>query len=79
MHNFTIRTERLLLRPLTVADAPAAFEWLSDERVSRYMVYTTYTSIEQVVNWLTNVEQNDSTYNFGFERLSDMRENWIYR
>lgn len=71
MHNFTIKTERLLLRSLTVADAPTAFEWLSDERVSRYMVYTTYTSIEQVVNWLTNVEQNDSTYNFGFERLSD--------
>lgn len=71
MHNFTIKTERLLLRPLTVAGAPAAFEWLSDDRVSRYMVYTTYTSIEQVVRWLTSVEQSDRTYNFGFERISD--------
>lgn len=71
MHGFMIKTERLLLRPLTAADASAAFEWLSDERVSRYMVYTTYTSVEQAADWLTGVEKNDNTYNFGFERLSD--------
>lgn len=68
MHSFTIKTEQLLLRPLTAADA---FEWLSDERVSRYMVYNTYASIEQVADWLSSVEKSDRTYNFGFERLSD--------
>lgn len=41
MHNIRIETERLLLRPLTVADAEDMFEWVSDERVARYMVYTT--------------------------------------
>lgn len=66
-----IRTERLLLRPLTVADANEVFEWASDERVSRYMVYTTYTDIVQVKEWLAFVEKDTSTYNFGFERLSD--------
>lgn len=71
MHNITIKTERLLLRPLVVADAGQVFEWVSDERVSRYMVYTTYTSIGQVKEWLKFVEKDISTYNFGFERLSD--------
>ncbi|MDE6738948.1 MAG: GNAT family N-acetyltransferase, partial [Lachnospiraceae bacterium] len=71
MHNITIKTERLLLRPLTVSDANDVFEWVSDERVARYMVYTTYTEIEQVRQWLTFINQEASTYHFGFERVSD--------
>ena len=71
MHNITIKTERLLLRPLTVSDANDVFEWVSDERVARYMVYTTYTEIEQVRKWLTFISQEASTYHFGFERVSD--------
>ncbi|MCI8307511.1 MAG: GNAT family N-acetyltransferase [Lachnospiraceae bacterium] len=71
MHNITIKTERLLLRPLTVTDAGEVFEWVGDERVSRYMVYTTYTDIGQVREWLAFVEKDTGTYNFGFERLSD--------
>lgn len=71
MHDIRINTERLLLRPLKIADAKDVFEWVSDERVSRYMVYTTYTDIEQVKTWLAFVEHDTSTYNFGFERTSD--------
>lgn len=71
MHNIQIKTERLLLRPLTVADAEEVFEWVSDERVSKYMVYNTYTDIEQVRGWLSYVEKSTDTYNFGFQRLSD--------
>lgn len=73
MHNIQIKTDRLLLRPLTVADAREVFEWVSDERVSRYMVYITYTSVEQVREWLAFAEKDTSTYNFGFERFSDGR------
>ncbi|MFT3952481.1 MAG: GNAT family N-acetyltransferase [Oscillospiraceae bacterium] len=71
MHDITIATERLLLRPLTEEDAPAVFAWVGDERVSRYMVYTTYASAEQVRGWLKYIETNTSTYNFGFVRKSD--------
>ncbi|MDE7360990.1 MAG: GNAT family N-acetyltransferase [Oscillospiraceae bacterium] len=71
MHNFAVESERLILRPLTVSDAEAAFEWVSDERVARYMVYTVYSSVEQVREWLRFVETDASTYNFGFERKSD--------
>ena len=42
-HEYETRTERLLLRPLTVEDADAVWKWVSDERVARYMVYPTYT------------------------------------
>ena len=71
MHDIKIKTERLLLRPLTVADAEEVFEWVSDDRVSKYMVYNTYTDIEQVRGWLSYVEKSTETYNFGFQRLSD--------
>lgn len=66
-----IKTDRLLLRPLKISDANDVFEWVSDERVTKYMVYNTYTDIEQVKKWLSFVEQDKSTYNFGFERISD--------
>lgn len=74
MHNITIETERLLLRPLTVDDAPAVFEWVSDEQVARYMVYNTYETVEQVTAWLTsnqNEPEESSEYHFGFVRKSD--------
>lgn len=66
-----IKTERLLLRPLTVSDAESVFEWVSDERVTRYMVYTTYQSIDQVREWLELIETEAKSNHFGFERLSD--------
>lgn len=64
-----IKTERLLLRPLTVADAESVFEWVGDERVAQYMIYTTYKNVEQVKEWLESIKNDDT--NFGFERLSD--------
>ena len=73
MHNITLETNRLLLRPLILDDAQAVFEWVSDEQVARYMVYNTYENIEQVFDWLTSI-QNDaeesSEYHFGFVRKS---------
>ena len=47
-HDYEIKTERLLLRPMTVADADAVWKWVSDERVARYMVYPTYTDKEKL-------------------------------
>lgn len=71
MHHYELKTERMLLRPLTVADAEAVWEWASDEDVARYMVYPTYTDIEDVRSWLRRVEQDTEDYEFGMERLSD--------
>lgn len=72
MHNITIETERLILRPMTSADAEAVFEWVSDERVSRYMGYNTYENIDQVIEWLRSLE-DETDYTFGYVRKSDGR------
>ena len=47
MHNYTIETDRLILRPLKVEDARAVYQWVSDERVAKYMVYNTYSLLER--------------------------------
>lgn len=71
MHNIRIETERLLLRPLMVTDAEEVFQWVNDERVSKYMVYHTYQSVEQVVEWLRDVEADTAEYHFAFVRKAD--------
>lgn len=43
----TMETERLILRPITLDDAEACFSWNSDERVTKYMAYSTYSDISQ--------------------------------
>ncbi len=67
----TLETARLILRPLTAADAPAIFQWAGDPVVTRFMPYDTYTRVEDVEAWLRSVEQNESDFNFGFVRKSD--------
>lgn len=67
----TLTTERLILRPLTLDDAEAAFEWTSDERVTKYMIYSTHRSIETTKEWLRTVKSTDTAFEFGFVRRSD--------
>ena len=71
MHNYTIETDRLILRPLKIDDAQAVYQWVSDERVAKYMVYNTYTSLEDAVEWLTVLQEPDEEYHFGFVRKED--------
>ena len=71
MHQYTLETDRLILRPLTVNDAEAEFVWLSDPEVNRFMPYNLYTSVEQAVEWLRHVEQVEDEYHFGFVRKED--------
>ena len=60
-----IETERLILRPLTVADAEDAFEWQSDPEVNRYMVYSLYTDLEETRAWIAGLGPDANE--FGFE------------
>lgn len=71
MHDYTIETDRLILRPLKIEDAQAVYQWVSDERVAKYMVYNTYTSLEDAVEWLTMLQEPDEEYHFGFVRKED--------
>ena len=71
MHDYIIETERLILRPLKIDDAEAVYQWVSDERVAKYMVYNTYTSLEAVAEWLAMLQKPDEEYHFGFVRKED--------
>ena len=71
VHQYILETERLILRPLTVADAAAEYVWLSDPEVNRFMPYNLYTSVEQAEEWLRHVEQCEDEYHFGFVRKED--------
>lgn len=61
-----METERLILRPLTVADSKDVLEWCSDERVSRFMSYTGYNDINIAVDWLNSLSDEKSEWNWGF-------------
>lgn len=60
-----LETERLLLRPLALEDAEAAFIWLSDERVNKFMPYSIYTDIEDAKRWIGSLKA-ETSYHFGF-------------
>ena len=65
-----IETERMILRPLTVADAGDIFErWTSDDRVSKYVRWCTHNSVDDTVEWLKFEEagiDSDKQYQWGF-------------
>jgi len=71
MHQHIIETERLILRPLTTADAEAEFVWCSDPEVNRFMPYNLYTDMAQMVKWLEYASTTEDEVHFGFVRKED--------
>ena len=60
----TIETERLLLRPFRLEDAPDLFEWVSDPIVNRYMPYALYTDLAQARDWIAHISEADNEFAF---------------
>ena len=51
-----IETERLILRPFTVEDAPAMFErWASDPEVTKYLTWQPHESVNATRAYLTDL------------------------
>lgn len=75
MNTPVLETERLILRPITQADAQTAFDnWTSDPDVARYMAYSTHENVEVTRQWLKNVEEAQALatiFDWGFVRKSD--------
>ena len=73
MHGCTLETARLILRPLTAADAPAVFAWGGDPEVNRFMSYPLERSVADAEAWLRTVEERgpEGGYDFGFVRRED--------
>lgn len=65
-----IETERIILRPLTVADANDVYErWTSDNRVSKYVRWCTHSFVNDTIEWLGMEEssiESDKAYTWGF-------------
>ena len=65
-----IETQRMILRPLSLADSSDIYErWTSDKRVAKYVSWSTHASIEDTKQWLAMEEKNvydDHTYQWGF-------------
>lgn len=59
-----IETERLILRPLTVDDAPDVFEWVGDPIVNRYMPYSLYENVDQVRTWINQIAPEENEFAF---------------
>lgn len=52
-----IETERLILRPLTLADADAAYhKWTGDAEVAQYVSWLPHHSMDDAIEWLKEVE-----------------------
>ena len=69
-----IETKRLILRPLTIADAETAYYgWTGDADVAKYVSWLPHHSIEETVEWLKEIEWNwDGTGNIA------LRDNYIW-
>ena len=61
-----LETERLILRPITPKDADAAFVWLSDEKVNKFMPYNLYKNTDEVLYWINIILPNDNNFHWGF-------------
>ena len=52
-----LETERLVLRPLTLADADTAFNgWTGDLEVAKYVSWLPHHSIDDTIEWLKEIE-----------------------
>lgn len=68
-----LETERLLLRPITLADAEACFGWGSDERVAKYMCYPTAKDISETIDWIKTTLVDETEWNWAFVLKSENR------
>lgn len=59
-HHPTLETERLLLRPRTMADKDDIFEYASDPDVTQYLIWPTHRSIADTIAFLESTSANSS-------------------
>lgn len=70
-----IKTERMVLRPVSVNDASEIYEkWTSDECVAEYMRWTVHKSVDVTAQWLkaeVDGNENGNSYQWAFTRKAD--------
>lgn len=53
-----LETERLLLRPITMDDAPDVFDYASDPESNKYMPWDTHQTIADTIAYLETIPKN---------------------
>jgi len=66
-----LETERLILRARTLDDAEACFSFSSDERVTKFMSYSTITDISQTINHIKSTLTDKENYTWVFVLKSE--------
>lgn len=67
-----IETERLILRPLTLADATIAYHgWTGVQEVAKYVSWLPHHSIDDTLEWLKEIE-------WRYDKVSNILENDNY-
>ena len=70
MNTPILETKRMILRPLSIADANDIYErWTCDDRVSKYVRWCTHRSAADTIEWLKLEEENissDKIFQWGF-------------
>lgn len=65
-----LETARVILRPLRISDASAAYKnWASDPDVARFMRWSTHKSVSETILWLASEEaamERGNHYGWGF-------------
>jgi len=69
-----IETQRLILRPLTLADADTAYRgWTGDPEVAKYVSWLPHHSIEDTIEWLEEI-----AWRQGVAGNTTLRDNYIW-
>lgn len=70
METPVLYTERIILRPISVADSKTIYDrWTSDAEVAKYMRWCVHANVEDTIEWLKCEEKNNKgndSYQWGF-------------
>lgn len=62
-----IPTEKLILRPITLVDAPAIFHYTSDPRVARFTHWNAHSTLDETIQYIHHIQQRTNTHVWGIE------------
>lgn len=54
------RTDRLFLAKMQADDAPQAYKWAGDSKVTEFLRYSTYTNIEDLKKWIVSLTEKSN-------------------
>lgn len=60
-------TPDLILRPITLTDAPAIFSYASDPRVAHFTHWHPHSNLDETIRYITQIQQMPTTQVWGIE------------